>query len=231
VANSGRLLPGYDFISDAHRGTMTAAGRDADPSDPGDWINSTDTGTSQFKTCKAQISSWHGTRTAGILGALSSKLAQAIAGMTWQAKILPVRVLGKCGGVDSDIIAGHVVGRRPAGGRRTGKHESRPYHQHEPGIHDRVSAELFRCHHAVDCDRRARSSCRLETRAARWTRLPAAAGVAAVSPVSGTPVPTLASAALGPEVACECAPPGNCINTTSGPCVYSIQTTDQLGNH
>ena len=25
--------------------------------------------------------------------------------MTWQGKILPVRVLGKCGGFDSDIIA------------------------------------------------------------------------------------------------------------------------------
>ncbi|MFX8266526.1 S8 family serine peptidase, partial [Acinetobacter baumannii] len=28
-----------------------------------------------------------------------------VAGMTWQGKILPVRVLGKCGGYDSDIIA------------------------------------------------------------------------------------------------------------------------------
>jgi hypothetical protein len=123
------LLTGYDFITDATVAN-DGSGRDADPSDPGDWINSTDTGTSQFKTCNVQISSWHGTRTAGILGALTNN-SRGVAGMTWQAKILPVRVLGKCGGFDSDIIAGLVWA-------------------------DRVSAELFRCHHAVDCDWRAR---------------------------------------------------------------------------
>jgi serine protease len=103
AANSGRLLPGYDFISN----TVVANdgdGRDADASDPGDWITSADKGTSQFKDCDLAISSWHGTRTAGILGALSNN-AHGIAGMTWQGKILPVRVLGKCGGYDSDIIA------------------------------------------------------------------------------------------------------------------------------
>ena len=50
-------------------------------------------------------SSWHGTRVAGILGAISNN-DTGIAGMTWSGWILPVRVLGKCGGYDSDIIAG-----------------------------------------------------------------------------------------------------------------------------
>src|ERR1700761_764197 len=69
AANSGRLLPGYDFISNTTTANDGSA-RDADASDPGDWVNTTDTGTSQFKSCDTQNSSWHGTRTAGILGAL-----------------------------------------------------------------------------------------------------------------------------------------------------------------
>src|SRR5882724_530293 len=73
AANGGRLLPGYDSISvvaEANDGD----GPDADASDPGDWINSTDTATTEFKNCAIQISSWHGTRTAGILGALTNNL-------------------------------------------------------------------------------------------------------------------------------------------------------------
>ncbi len=48
-------------------------------------------------------SSWHGTRVAGIAGAASNN-AIGVAGVTWDAQILPVRALGKCGGIDSDII-------------------------------------------------------------------------------------------------------------------------------
>jgi serine protease len=39
----------------------------------------------------------------GIVGALTNN-ATGIAGTTWKGRILPVRVLGKCGGQDSDII-------------------------------------------------------------------------------------------------------------------------------
>jgi serine protease len=41
----------------------------------------------------------------GVLGALTNN-GVGIAGMTWNPYILPVRALGKCGGYDSDIIAG-----------------------------------------------------------------------------------------------------------------------------
>jgi serine protease len=41
----------------------------------------------------------------GILGAITNNNA-GIAGMTWNPYLLPVRALGKCGGYDSDIIAG-----------------------------------------------------------------------------------------------------------------------------
>jgi serine protease len=101
----GRLLAGYDFISDAFVAN-DGDGRDADASDPGDWVTSSDL---KQRACSAiqqtSNSSWHGTRTAGMLGALTDN-GTGIAGMTWSASVLPVRVLGKCGGADSDILAG-----------------------------------------------------------------------------------------------------------------------------
>jgi len=115
----GRLLPGYDFVGEDLNanngmalGTFLIAndgdGWDPDPSDPGDWINATDQmNTSLFPSasCPAQNSSWHGTRVVGVLGAITNNNT-GIAGMTWNPYILPVRSLGKCGGYDSDIIAG-----------------------------------------------------------------------------------------------------------------------------
>jgi serine protease len=115
----GRLLPGYDFAGQdldhsdsAPLGTFLVAndgdGWDPDPSDPGDWIDSTDLKNTQVfpsKSCSAENSSWHGTRVMGVLGALSNNDV-GIAGMTWNPYLLPVRALGKCGGLDSDILAG-----------------------------------------------------------------------------------------------------------------------------
>src|SRR5271167_716816 len=115
----GRLLPGYDFVggdlnasTGAALGTFLIAndgdGWDPDPSDPGDWINAADQmNTALFPSadCPAQDSSWHETRVVGVLGAITNN-STGIAGMTWNPYILPVRALGKCGGYDSDIIAG-----------------------------------------------------------------------------------------------------------------------------
>ncbi|MEP6656664.1 MAG: S8 family peptidase, partial [Betaproteobacteria bacterium] len=101
---TGRLLPGYDFIRDpavANDGD----GRDADASDPGDWVTPAEAGTDLFKGCDARNSAWHGTGVAGIIAANTDNRAW-VAGIDWQAKILPVRVLGKCGGYTSDIIDG-----------------------------------------------------------------------------------------------------------------------------
>ena len=120
----GRLLPGYDFVSadldpttGAELGTYLIAndgdGWDPDPTDPGDWINAADqsvvdaNGHNLFPaaSCVVADSSWHGTRVMGLLGALTNNDA-GVAGMTWNPYLLPVRALGKCGGYDSDIIAG-----------------------------------------------------------------------------------------------------------------------------
>jgi serine protease len=113
----GRLLPGYDFVGEDYNpsspynalGTFLIAndgdGWDPDPSDPGDWISSTDTSNALFKSDQVEGSSWHGTRVVGVFGAIANN-DTGVAGMTWGSWILPVRALGKGGGYDSDIIAG-----------------------------------------------------------------------------------------------------------------------------
>lgn len=112
---AGKLLPGYDMISEAVIGNDGDA-RDDNAEDPGDWITEAEanqTGgtfygctTYDHTTSKylAEDSSWHGTQVAGLVGAASNNLI-GMAGVSWGAKILPVRVLGKCGGYDSDIVA------------------------------------------------------------------------------------------------------------------------------
>ena len=110
---AGNLLPGYDFVSDpviANDGN----GRDADPSDPGDWISVADRKQAPFASCDTRASSWHGTSMAGIIAAVSDNGID-IAGIAPRARILPVRVFGKCGGHVSDVIAGILwsVGAEP----------------------------------------------------------------------------------------------------------------------
>ena len=85
---NANILPGYDFIID----TAVAAdgnGRDSDASDPGD-------------AYQGQPSSWHGTHVAGTVAAVTNN-SKGVAGMAFSAKVVPVRVLGKGGGYDSDI--------------------------------------------------------------------------------------------------------------------------------
>jgi serine protease len=98
VAN---VLGGYDFISpDGSNNYFTANdgdGRDASALDPGDW-------NTQAHQCDVENSSWHGTRVAGIIGAVGNNHSGVI-GVAYRASILPVRVLGVCGGYTSDTAA------------------------------------------------------------------------------------------------------------------------------
>jgi serine protease len=103
---AGRLLPGYDFVSEVEYGN-DGDGRDADPSDPGDWVSNADK-TNQpalFGSCARQDSSWHGTFIAGQLSAVTNNLT-GVAGINWNNQVLPVRVSGKCGAFLSDILDG-----------------------------------------------------------------------------------------------------------------------------
>lgn len=100
----GRLLPGYDFIGDvmiANDGN----GRDADASDPGDWITPQESASGYFQGCSITNSSWHGTHVAGTIGAATNNNI-GVSGIDQNAKIVPIRVLGKCGGYTSDIVDG-----------------------------------------------------------------------------------------------------------------------------
>jgi serine protease len=101
---AGKLLPGYDFISDALVAN-DGDGRDADASDPGDWVSDADKATDKFKDCEVENSSWHGTMVSGIVAAATDNDA-GMAGTGWAVRVLPVRVLGKCFGSSSDIVAG-----------------------------------------------------------------------------------------------------------------------------
>jgi serine protease len=95
------ILAGYDFISADPDGSFTTAndanGRDSDARDPGDW--------SSQGACTPAASSWHGTHVAGIIAALTHN-GIGVAGGAFDAWLLPVRVLGVCGGYVSDIAAG-----------------------------------------------------------------------------------------------------------------------------
>ena len=97
-------MPGYDFINDALVAN-DGDGRDNNPSDPGDWITAAENASGYFAGCPISNSSWHGTHTAGTIGAASNN-SVGVAGVNWNSKILPVRVLGKCGGYTSDIVDG-----------------------------------------------------------------------------------------------------------------------------
>ncbi|MGC4060985.1 MAG: S8 family peptidase [Aquabacterium sp.] len=96
------LLPGYDFISTTQV-SNDGNGRDSDASDPGDNVAAHFCSTGSA----AQNSSWHGTHVSGIIAATANN-ATGVIGVAYNAKILPVRVLGRCGGYTSDIADGIV---------------------------------------------------------------------------------------------------------------------------
>ena len=78
-------------------------GRDSDAQDPGDWVSANEC----YSGSPASNSSWHGTHVAGTVAAETNN-GQGIAGVAWNANILPIRVLGKCGGYTSDIADGII---------------------------------------------------------------------------------------------------------------------------
>jgi serine protease len=98
----GQILAGYDFIADTTI-SNDGNGRDSDASDPGDWTAAGQCGTGE----PATNSSWHGTHVAGTIAALTNN-GIGVAGVAYGAKVVPVRVLGQCGGYTSDIANGII---------------------------------------------------------------------------------------------------------------------------
>lgn len=103
---AGRVLPGYDLVAETAY-SNDGDGRDADPSDPGDWVDQADRARdpANFGSCALQSSSWHGTAIAGMLFANTDNGA-GVAAMNWQGRVVPVRVASKCGADVSDIVDG-----------------------------------------------------------------------------------------------------------------------------
>lgn len=100
---SANIVGGYDFVSPDLGGSFATAndldGRDSSALDPGDAvINAT-------ADCPISSSSWHGTHIAGLVSAVGNNMA-GVSGVAYGAKVLPVRVLGVCGGYTSDIADG-----------------------------------------------------------------------------------------------------------------------------
>jgi serine protease len=115
---SGNVV-GYDFISQASAAN-DGDGIDANPDDPGD-------------ESTPSSSSWHGTHVAGTVAG-SSNNSVGIAGVSWGAKIMPVRVIGKGGGSSYDVQQGirYAAGLSNDSGRVPAK--ARRYHQPQPGL-------------------------------------------------------------------------------------------------
>lgn len=102
-----KTVAGYDFISDAQT-ARDGDGIDIDPDDPGD-------------LGRGKSSTFHGTHVAGTIAAATNN-ATGVSGVSWNAKIMPVRVLGKGGGSSYDVMQGvlfaagldNVSGTKPA---------------------------------------------------------------------------------------------------------------------
>jgi serine protease len=209
---SGRLWPGFDFVT-ATTPANDGDGRDSDASDPGD-------------NCNTDPSSWHGTRTSGIIGAATNNTV-GVAGITWKGKILPVRVLGKCGGSNSDVLAGMLW----AAG-----------HHIDTSIPDNIHpARVLNVSLGSEggCD--SASADVISTLASEGVLVVVSAGneggpvdspancpgAMAVAGVrhAGTKV---GYSSLGPQVAIA-APAGNCVDLTGVRCDFSIDTTSNTG--
>lgn len=93
IAASPNVAPGVDMVSIPFYGN-DGDGRDRDPSDPGDICDTSD---------PAARDSFHGTHVAGTIGAVATNDGSGVAGGAWNVTIVPVRALGRCGGLQSDI--------------------------------------------------------------------------------------------------------------------------------
>ncbi|MEW6703565.1 MAG: S8 family peptidase [Pseudomonadota bacterium] len=98
---AANIVAGYDFINDTAVANDGNA-RDSNPQDPGDWITSSEAASGTFQGCPVGDSSWHGTHVAGTVAAVTNN-GTGVAGVAFNAKVQPARVLGKCGGYTSDI--------------------------------------------------------------------------------------------------------------------------------
>jgi len=92
-----KRVSGYDMISNTFIGN-DGGGRDSDATDGGDFDDALDCSSGSYDF----MSSWHGTHVAGIIAA-STNNGDGLAGVAPNARIVPVRALGRCGGTAEDV--------------------------------------------------------------------------------------------------------------------------------
>jgi serine protease len=253
---SGKLLPGYDFVS-CDQGNVSTGGTTsaacsasgsaatyffandngqnwhADGSDPGDWISTADATTSLFITagCTTVVnSSWHGTKVAGVIGAVANN-GIGIAGIAPNTMLLPVRVIGKCSGRVSDIVAGIMwASGQPVSGASASSQKA----------------------NIINLSLGANTACSMSEMTAINAAI--AAGILVVAAAgneggtidapancpgvvsavalrhTGTKVPFSNLSGSGGPAATIGAPGGNCVNSVAGQeCLYDIETTTDEG--
>ncbi|XVJ71123.1 MAG: S8 family serine peptidase [Rhizobacter sp.] len=231
VSEGGNLLEGYDFITNPFIAN-DGSGRDSDASDAGDGVTDADLiDTRKPNDCgSADIgdSSWHGTKVSGLIAALSNNgVGMASVGRT--VRVLPVRVLGRCGGFDSDIIAG----MRWAAGLNV------------PGVVDNPQPNRAK---VINMSLGGTGSCTAYNDVVRDINAQGAVVVASAGNSAGQAVSVPAKCEgvigvgglrhigtkvgfsdLGPEIAIS-APAGNCVNVAPGDaCLYPILSASNSG--
>jgi serine protease len=256
---AGKLQPGYDFVS-CDQGNFTVAtgskttadcsvsgsaatyvlandghGWQAGASDPGDWLDSTDIANQVVIDAGCTTvanSSWHGTKVAGIVGALTDN-GIGIAGVAPNTMLLPVRVIGKCSGHVSDIAAGIMWAAGQAVTVDAGTITASP------------AANIINLSLGSNVPCSATEQSAVGAAIAAGITVIAAAGneggaidapancTGVISVVglrqTGTKVPfsNLSSSATAASIA---APGGNCVNSVAGEdCLYDIETTTDAG--
>ena len=227
----GKLWPGYDFVTSDTTARDNDPGRDADASDPGDWSASGE--------CKAgdsaSDSSWHGTQVAGLIGANTGN-GIGMASVGQKVMVLPVRVLGKCGGFDSDIQAAMLW----AAGIAFPSELPRLGGEPAPNPHPARVINLSLGSSGVCSDSYREVLALLVARGV--TTIVAAGnttGLAVNAPANCSDAIAVSGlrhagtkvgySSLGPEVAVA-APAGNCVNDPGAPCLYPLLTTDNSGS-
>jgi len=222
----GNVVPGYDMVSEDSVGVFTSAndrdGRDGDASDPGDFVTVAEAGT---LGCTDTPSSWHGTQTLGLIGAATNN-GVGMASVSRTVRVMPVRVLGKCGGYDSDIQAGMLwAAGIPVPGTSANPTPARVLNMSLGGV--------------AACGSYADIIAQVNAAGAVVVVAAGNGGTAAVSSPANCPgavgVAGLRHAGdmvgysdEGPEISIA-APAGNCVDTGSGACLYPILTTTNTG--
>jgi serine protease len=237
----GNVIPGYDMVSpdDGASGTNFSSAndgnaRDSDASDPGDGITQADKANPVFAgaDCTVGNSSWHGTQTAGLIAAATNN-GVGIASVGRTVRLMPVRVLGKCGGYDSDISVGMLwaAGVLSAAELSAMKLPANPTPARVLNMSLGGSQACSQAY--IDAIGRVNAAGVVVVAAAGNSggnavgspaSCPGALGVTALRHVGDK----VGFSDLGPQITIA-APGGNCVTTGGGACLYPIMTTSNSG--